>query len=100
MFPTPGGHESQIMHEWVGLAMGDSVLFDTAILLQACRSILRSRPHDKGLRDTALQYRAHGLKALSKTVGASALPVSANTVARALALAIDEVRIPISCQGA
>lgn len=96
MFPTPGGHESQIMHEWVGLAMRDSVLFDTAILLQACRSILRARPHDTGMRDTALQYRANGLKALRKTIGSFSSPVSANTVARALALAIDEVRISLS----
>ena len=90
-FDVKGGHEAQIMQEYVGYAITDSTLFETAILLNACRSILRVRPHDSQLRKVALQYRANGLHKLRKSIEHPRKPVNALVVTRALALSIDEV---------
>lgn len=85
----PDDHTTEILQDWVGLAMADKDLLDTALLLKACRSILSSKPGDPVMTQMALQYRQKGLQSLRQALGK---PVSIVTVAMAFALVFDEVR--------
>ncbi|KAI8716136.1 Epimerase domain-containing protein [Fusarium sp. LHS14.1] len=83
----PDDHTREILKDWVGLAMTDKDLLDTALLLKACRSILRSKPGDPAMTQMALQYRQRGLQSLQQAL---TKPVSIITVTMAFALVFDE----------
>jgi hypothetical protein len=85
----PDDHTREILQDWVGLAMTDKDLLNTALLLRACRSILRSKPGDPVMTQMALQYRHRGLQSLRQAL---LKPVGSLTVAMAFALVFDEVR--------
>ncbi|KAJ4129724.1 hypothetical protein NW754_004007 [Fusarium falciforme] len=85
----PDDHTREILQDWVGLAMTDKDLLDTALLLRSCRNILRSKPGDPVMTQMALQYRHKGLQSLRLAL---VKPVSIVTVAMAFALVFDEVR--------
>ncbi|KAF5013415.1 hypothetical protein FDECE_603 [Fusarium decemcellulare] len=93
LFDYPGDHLGQIMQDWVGLAITDKDLLDAAILLSACRDIVRSKPDDLILTQMALHYKQRGLETLRHALGGVSSRVSVLTIARALALAFDEVRL-------
>lgn len=78
------------MRDWVGLAITDEDFLDTGILLSACQNLLRSNPGNPVLTQMALQYKQRGLQTLRRALGES---VSVLTVAVALSLALDEVRL-------
>ncbi|KAM0079780.1 hypothetical protein ACKRZS_008082 [Fusarium odoratissimum] len=90
LFNQMSDHEGQVMRDWVGLAITDSDLLCSIILLGACRHILSSNPNP-GLMQAALQYKYNGLKALRHAVSGASPTVSAVTVAKACAMALDEV---------
>ncbi|KAJ3460928.1 hypothetical protein MRS44_011795 [Fusarium solani] len=83
----PDDHTREILQDWVGLAMTDKDLLNTALLLRACRSILRSKPGDPVMTQMALQYRHRGLQSLRQAL---LKPVGSLTVAMAFALVFDE----------
>ncbi|KAK7420411.1 hypothetical protein QQX98_002834 [Neonectria punicea] len=91
LFDYPGDHQARILRDWVSLAITDKDLLDAAILLSACRSILRARPGDPVLTQMALQYKHRGLKTLRQALGGVSSPVSILTVATAFAMAFDEL---------
>ncbi|KPM41006.1 hypothetical protein AK830_g5537 [Neonectria ditissima] len=93
LFDYPGDHQSHILRDWVGLAITNNDLLDAAVLLSACRNILSVRPGDPALMQMALQYKQRCLKTLRQAVGRVSSPISIVTVATALALAFDEVRL-------
>jgi hypothetical protein len=93
LFDKPGDHQGQVLREWVGLAITDQDLLDAGILLSACRSILRSRPDDPKFTQMALHYRQRGLQALRHAISDVTSPISILTIATALALVFDEVRL-------
>ena len=93
MFETPGDHRQRILRDWVGLAMTDNDLLDVAVLLSACRSVLRSRPGDPILIQTGLLYKQRGLQSLRQEIRSISSSLGILTVAKALALTIDEVRL-------
>ncbi|CCT75402.1 uncharacterized protein FFUJ_11422 [Fusarium fujikuroi IMI 58289] len=67
LFNQMNDHEGHVMRDWVGLAITDSDLLSSIILLGACRHILTSNPNS-GLMQAALQYKYSGLKALRHAV--------------------------------
>ena len=77
--------------------MTDPDLFDTAVLLRACRHVLEVRPDDLALSQMALVYKQRGLQRLRQSVSGMPSPVSALIIAMALSLAIDEVDVIVSC---
>lgn len=93
LFDIPGDHQSQMLREWVGLAITDDALMVAAILLSTCRYILYRRPDDPVFRRMALQYKQICLHTLRLEIGSKSSHVNATTVAKALALAVDEVRL-------
>ncbi|VUC29496.1 unnamed protein product [Clonostachys rosea] len=90
LFSGPGNHQERVFREWVGLALTDQDLFDTAVLLRACRHILATSPDDPALSQMALLYKQRGLQRLRQSLGDMPSPVNALIVAMALSLAIDE----------
>ncbi|RFN54532.1 hypothetical protein FIE12Z_1187 [Fusarium flagelliforme] len=90
LFKQMNYHEEQAMRDWVGLAITDSDLLCSSILLGACRHILTSNPNS-GLMQAALQYKYNGLKALRHAVSGASPTLSAVTIANACAMALDEV---------
>lgn len=78
------------MRDWVGLAITDSDLLCSSILLGACRDILSSNPNC-GLMQAALQYKFNGLKALLHAVSGASPTLSAMAIAKACAITLDEV---------
>ncbi|KAH7188096.1 uncharacterized protein B0J16DRAFT_361687 [Fusarium flagelliforme] len=89
LFKQMNYHEEQAMRDWVGLAITDSDLLCSSILLGACRHILTSNPNS-GLMQAALQYKYNGLKALRHAVSGASPTLSAVTIANACAMALDE----------
>jgi hypothetical protein len=90
LFNQMKDHEAKVMRDWVGLAITDSDLLCSIIFLGACRHILISNPKS-GLTQVALQYKYNGLKALRHAVSGASPTVSELTIAKACAMALDEV---------
>ncbi|KAH7118392.1 hypothetical protein EDB81DRAFT_701451 [Dactylonectria macrodidyma] len=88
-FNSVGNLEMLIIRDWVSLAIMDAE-FLSAILLGACRHILRDRPDDPNFTRMALRYRQTCLQALRQTIGGISSAVSLLTFAKSLALAFDE----------
>ncbi|KAL2849805.1 hypothetical protein BJX68DRAFT_237816, partial [Aspergillus pseudodeflectus] len=100
LFDYPGDHKTQLLREWVGLAVADDTLMVAAVLLSTCRYILQfQQPDNLVFARLALQYKQICLHTLRQEVvnmsidNCSAAPVSTMTVAKALALALDEVAL-------
>ncbi|KAF5017801.1 hypothetical protein F66182_10241 [Fusarium sp. NRRL 66182] len=91
VFKQVPGHRGHVLQDWVGLAITDRDLLCSGILLRACRDILQRNPHDPALTHMALQYKQIGLVSLRRAVGDISPTVSALTIAKAVALALDEV---------
>ncbi|KAF5557312.1 aldehyde reductase 2 [Fusarium phyllophilum] len=89
LFNKMNDHEGRVMRDWVGLAITDSDLLCSIILLGACRHILTNNPNS-GFMPAALQYKYNGLKALRHAVSGASPTVSALTIAKACAMALDE----------
>lgn len=87
-----------MLREWVGLAITDDALMTAAVLLSTCRYILRERPNDPTFSRMALQYKQICLRTLRQEVDNISSTVTVMTVAKALALAVDDVR-PFNFQG-
>jgi hypothetical protein len=92
LFEHPGDHKATIMREWVSLAITDDALMAAAVFLSTCRWILLQRPGHAVVTRLALQYKSTCLRSLRLDVGGRASVVKQSTVAKAIALAIDEVR--------
>lgn len=92
MSDYPGDHLTRLLRDWVGLALTDKDLLDAAVLLAACRSVLRTKPGDQHLTHMALQYRQRSLQTLRQAVGVLSSTVHILNIAQAIALTIDEVR--------
>lgn len=99
MFDYPHDYMAQILREWVGLAMTNKNLLDSAILLKACRDILHSKPDDNNLTQLALKYKQIGLEWLRYAVTGVAPSINVVTVAMSLALALDEVSSAVEEEG-
>lgn len=74
------------------MAVTDNVLMIAAVLLSSCRYILRDQPGSPVFSQMALEYRQECLRALRREI-AETSPLTALTVAKAIALAIDEVSL-------
>ena len=93
LFDYPGDHQAQMLREWVGLAITDDALMAAGVLLSTCRYILLDRPNHPIFTCMALQYKRMCLRTLRREISSKSSPIKATTVAKALALAIDEVRL-------
>ena len=91
LFDYRGDHRTQMLREWVGLAITDDALMVAAVLLSTCRYILQAQPDHPVFTLMALQYKQICLRALRQEIGSKSSPINAMTVAKAVALAIDEV---------
>lgn len=91
LFDYPGDHKTQLIREWVGLALTDDALMIAAILLSTCRYILQAQPDNLVFVQLALQYKQICLRTLRQEMSNTSTPVNIMTVAKALALALDEV---------
>ncbi|KAJ0424363.1 hypothetical protein BJY00DRAFT_309276 [Aspergillus carlsbadensis] len=94
LFDYPGDHKTQLLREWVGLAVADDTLMVAAVLLSTCRYILQFQPENLLFVRLALQYKQICLQTLRQEVDDRSAPVNTMTVAKALALALDEVILP------
>ncbi|KAF5974843.1 hypothetical protein FCOIX_8034 [Fusarium coicis] len=90
LFDQMNDHVGHVMRDWVGLAITDSDLLCSIILLGACRHIVSNNPNS-GLMQAALQYKYNGLKALRHAVSGASPTLSTVTIAKACAMALDEV---------
>lgn len=90
LFDYKGDHLQRILRDWVGLAITNKDFLETGVLLSACQNLLRSNPGDLVLTRMALQYKQRGLQTLRQALSE---PVRILTVALALSLALDEVRL-------
>lgn len=98
LFDCPGDHKTQMLREWVGLAITDDALMVAAVLLSTCRSILLDRPDHPVFTRMALQYKQICLRTLRQEITALRQDsINVMTVAKAVALAIDEVRT-VACE--
>ncbi|KAL5335543.1 hypothetical protein BJX70DRAFT_401447 [Aspergillus crustosus] len=93
LFDYPGDHQTQLLREWVGLAVADDTLMVAAVLLSTCRYILQAQPDNILFVRLALQYKQICLRALRQEVNCRSAPVNNMTIAKALALALDEVAL-------
>ncbi|KAF2970336.1 hypothetical protein GQX73_g3219 [Xylaria multiplex] len=91
LFDYPGDHKTQLLREWVGLAITDDAFMVAAILLSTCRYILQVQPGNLIFVQLALQYKQICLQTLRQEMSNNSTPVNIMTVAKALALAVDEV---------
>ncbi|CAH0051278.1 unnamed protein product [Clonostachys solani] len=90
LFSAPGDHQERVFREWVGLAVTDQDLLDTAVLLRAGRHILETRPDDTALSRMVLLYKQRGLQRLRRLLSGMSLRANALIIAMALSLAMDE----------
>lgn len=95
LFSRSEDHQSQLLQEWVGLAIADGIFMTVAILLSTCRYVLHDCPGDPFFMRMALRYKQICLHSLRLEIENKPSCVNAMSVAKALALAIDEVR-PLS----
>lgn len=93
LFDYPGDHRTQMLREWVGLAITDDALMVAAVLLSTCRYILLDQPDHPVFTRMALQYKQICLRTLRQEISTKSSPINAMTVAKAVALAIDEVSL-------
>lgn len=93
LFSHNGDHREQMLREWVGLAITDEAFMTVAILLSSCRYILRNRPGDPFFTQVALRYKQISLRSLRLEIESKPATVNVTSVAKALALAVDEVRL-------
>lgn len=97
LFNRPGDDKTQLLREWVGLAITDNAVMVAAVLLSTCRYILKvHQPGNHVFVQLALQYKQMCLQTLRQemsNLSAAASPVGVMTVAKALALALDEVSV-------
>ncbi|CAH0035307.1 unnamed protein product [Clonostachys rhizophaga] len=91
LFDYDGDHQSQMLREWVGLAVNDDIFMTVAILLSTCRYVLHDRPSDPTYMRMVLCYKQICLRSLRLEIESTPICVNAMSVAKALALAIDEV---------
>ncbi|GAB1311917.1 hypothetical protein MFIFM68171_02127 [Madurella fahalii] len=91
LFDHLGDNKTQMLREWVGLAITDDTLMIAAILLSTCRYILQVQPGNLIIEQLALEYKQTCLQTLRQEMNNTSTPVSIMTVAKALALAVDEV---------
>lgn len=82
-----------MLREWVGLAITDHAFMVAAILLSTCRHILRHQPNNPVFTRMALEYQQICVHALREEVGAAPSTISVMSVAKAVALGIDEVSL-------
>jgi hypothetical protein len=92
LFEYNADHRQQVLREWVGLAITDDTFMTVAVLLSTCRYILTGRPGDPLFTQMALRYKQICLRSLRLDIESKPSCVNVMTVAKALALAIDEVR--------
>ncbi|KAM0311103.1 hypothetical protein ACHAPQ_012423, partial [Fusarium lateritium] len=90
LFPKLNDHMGKVLRDWVGLALTDSDLLCSVVLLGACRHILLNNP-TPGLMQIAVQYKYNGLRALRLAVSGTSPTINAVTIAKACAMALDEV---------
>lgn len=83
-------HQIDLNREWLHLALTDKDLLDVAILLSACRSVLSGRPEDSTMIQLTMRYKQSGLQTLRQAI--DGISLTTVDVAKAFALAIDEVR--------
>jgi hypothetical protein len=95
LFRGEGDHRAQMLQEWVALAVIDDIFMTVAILLSTCRYILLDRPGDLYYTNLVLRYKQTCLRSLRQDIEKKP-SVDALSVAKALALAVDEVRLPYS----
>ena len=93
LFDYPGDHQAQMLREWVGLAITDDALMAASVLLSTCRFILLDRPDHPIFTRMVLEYKWTCLRTLREEISSKSNPIKTTTVAKALALAIDEVRL-------
>ena len=93
LFDYPGDHQAQMLRDWVGLAITDDGLMAAGVLLSTCRYFLLDQPGHPIFTHMILQYKRVCLRALREEISGKSNPIKATTVAKALALAIDEVRL-------
>ncbi|RFU73194.1 hypothetical protein TARUN_9049 [Trichoderma arundinaceum] len=93
LFDYNGDHRKQMLREWVGLAIIDDTFMTVAILLSTCRYILLDRPDDPFFTRMALRYKQICLRSLRLEIESKPPYVNVMSVAKALALAVDEVRL-------
>ncbi|KAK0701155.1 hypothetical protein B0T21DRAFT_379285 [Apiosordaria backusii] len=91
LFDNPGDHKTQLLREWIGLAITDNALMIAAVLLSTCRYILQVQPRNLLFAHLALQYKQVCLQTLRQEMSNTSAPINIMTVAKALALAVDEV---------
>ncbi|KAH6951962.1 hypothetical protein DER45DRAFT_636229 [Fusarium avenaceum] len=82
--------EDQILKDWVGLAMIDENLLESAIFLSASQELLCACPDNPVLKKMTLEYRQKSLCTLRKALSSSEQVFSLVNIAQALALAFDE----------
>ncbi|EPE26569.1 hypothetical protein GLAREA_02482 [Glarea lozoyensis ATCC 20868] len=92
LFDYPGDHQAQMLRDWVGLAIADDTLMVVAVLLSSCRYILQDQPDHPVFTRMALQYKQICLRTLLYQIRAESSSINAMTVAKVVALAIDEVQ--------
>lgn len=96
LFDYPGDHKTQLLREWVGLAVTDDALMGAAVLLSTCRYILQQvQPGNPVFVQLALQYKHICLQTLRQDMDDSSAPVNSMTIAKIFALVVDEVMQPI-----
>ena len=93
LFNHNGDHREQMLQEWVSLAVTDDTFMTVAILLSTCRYILADRPGDPYFTAIALRYKQICLRSLRLEIESRPSSVNVMSVAKALALAVDEVRL-------
>jgi hypothetical protein len=93
LFEDPGDHRTQLLREWVSLAITDDALMVAAVLLSTCRYILLDQPDHPVFTRMALQYKQICLRTLREEIDTASSSINAMTVAKAVALALDEVRL-------
>ncbi|KAK3290217.1 uncharacterized protein B0H64DRAFT_60783 [Chaetomium fimeti] len=91
LFDRPGDHKTELLREWVGLAITDDTLMVAVILLSTCRYILQVQPSNLIIIRLALEYKQICLRTLLQEMSNTSTPVNTLTVAKAIALALDEV---------
>ncbi|KAF4976003.1 hypothetical protein FDECE_18515 [Fusarium decemcellulare] len=91
LFDHGGDYREQMLREWVCLAITDDTFMTVAILLSTCRYILQSRPDDQSYTRMALCYKQMCLRSMRLEIESKPPFVTVMTVAKALALMIDEV---------
>ena len=84
----------QILRDWVGLALNNENLLDSAIFLSASQDLLRADPTNPTLKTMTLSYKQKGLCTLRRALCSSEEAYNLARIAQALALAFSEVISP------